>query len=288
MEHLDGRIFRDASMPEVNPSNRRELCVFPSYHPFYPLKCDPYGRNIADIAIRHRWKAAVETLARIHRLDPDKASLQGMGKRGRYYDRQITLFKSLSESYASVTDIDSNRHVGELPHLNAIVNFLSRRPDQPADRSTVIHGDFKIDNLVFHKSLPRVIGVLDWEMATVGHPLADICTLIHPYFWDGLGQNTYPFQPGHTPGLPAYEDCVQWYAEASGWDPTPDLPWGKVFYMFRTTVMVQSVTARYARRQISKPQAKYVRKEIRYATDTWERLKQVKAIQRQNATRHRL
>ncbi|KAL4888279.1 phosphotransferase enzyme family domain protein [Aspergillus ambiguus] len=217
MEHLNGRIFYDSTMPGVSVSERSKM-----------------------------WKAAVKMLACIHRLDPNKAVLQYFGKPGRYYDRQIALLQSLSASYVNVRNIKTKKYVGE----------LAQRDDQ----TVIIHGDFKIDNLVFHKSKPQIIGVLDWEMATLGHPLADICNLTHPYFWNGLGQNVHLFQTEQVQvlGLPTRKDCVRWYTEVSGWDPTPYLPWGDVFFMFRTTIIVQSITARYARRQASEAQAKYI------------------------------
>jgi aminoglycoside phosphotransferase (APT) family kinase protein len=198
------------------------------------------------------------------------------------------LFKSLATSYANVVNVETNEYVGELAHFSEMVGFFYRSIYQPKVQTVIIHGDFKIDNLVFHMSEPRIIGILDWEMATLGHPLADICNLRHPYFWDRLDQNVRSFQPEQVPGLPSREDCIRWYAGVNGWDPTTDLPLGDAFFMFRTTVFVQSITARYARRQDSKAQEKYVGREVQYAADTWRQLQQVKQMKQQSSRSYKL
>ncbi|KAJ5472364.1 Phosphotransferase enzyme family domain protein [Penicillium desertorum] len=257
MEHLDGRIFLDSTMTNVSASERPELQPFKCSHVPMDLTC--------------------------------AAGLQSFGKPGRYYDRQIALFKSLAKSYANVVNVETNEYVGELAHFSEMVDFFSRSIYQPKDRTAIIHGGFKIDNLVFRMSEPRIIGVLDWEMATLGHPLADICNLTHPYFWARLDQNVRSFQPEQVSGLPSREDCIRWYAGVNGWDPTTNLPWGDAFFMlFRTTVFVQSITARYARRQASKAQEKYVGREVQYAADTWRQLQQVKEMKQQSSRSYKL
>lgn len=70
--------------------------------------------------------------------------------------------------------------IDPLPHVDALLQWYSN--NLPADRSTLVHGDFKFDNLIFHESESRVIGVLDWEMATIGHPLSDLANMTLPYY----------------------------------------------------------------------------------------------------------
>lgn len=115
--------------------------------------------------------------------------------------------------------------------------------------------------MVFHKTEPRVIGILDWEMATIGHPLSDFVNLVGPYTWSMSGNeleggtNTTrsrpEFRPGATPGLPSIEQIAQWYKEESGYDVKHDLLWGSAFGGFRGAVIMQGIAARYAQRQAS-------------------------------------
>lgn len=144
-----------------------------------------------------------------------------------------------------------------------MVAFFKQKSKQPKDRSTLIHGDYKIDNLVFHKTEPRVIGILDWEMATIGHPLSDFVNLTAPWVWAGKvsgsahsNKGSEAFKAGATPGLPSLDQCIQWYAEVSGYDPRLELAWGNAFGGFRGAIIMQGIAARYARRQASGTTAK--------------------------------
>lgn len=225
-----------------------------------------------------RWQDAVRTLAKFHRVNRDSVGLSDFGKPSNFYDRQIKTFSTLSPNQAKAVDVDTKIPVGPIPHFDDMVSFFRDKSRQPPDRSTLIHGDYKIDNLVFHKTEPRVIGILDWEMATVGHPLSDLVNLTSPYSWTmGVGlpstqrtsEISFPskitkstgsakveFMPGVTPGLPMLQEIVQWYAEESGYDPSEDLAWGTAFGGFRGAIIMQGIAARYAVRQASGTTAK--------------------------------
>jgi aminoglycoside phosphotransferase (APT) family kinase protein len=219
-----------------------------------------------------RWKDAVETLAKFHRLNPTALGLGNFGRHSGFYNRQIATFKTLSKVQAKAVDVETKVPVGELPHFDEIMDFFSDEALQPKDRASFVHGDYKIDNMVFHKTEPRVIGVLDWEMATIGHPLSDLCNLTGPYTALGAGSSPdiLPFDPKLTPGLPTREQCIQWYIEVAGWDPRPDLLWGDAFHGFRGSVIMQGIAARYAL------QAKeYGEKMYPFALQSWKRVEKM-------------
>lgn len=225
---------------------------------------------------KSRWKDALQTLAKFHCVAPKSVGLETFGKPTGFFDRQIATLTAISKAQAQVVDANTREPVGELPHVHDMVRFFSNKTAQPLDRGTLVHGDYKIDNIIFHKTEPRVIGILDWEMATVGHPLSDFCNLTSPYIMDGVDNQVDLFQPGQTPGLPSREDCIRWYSEVAGWNPAVDLLWGDAFFAFRGSVIMQGIAARFAGRQASSARAvNYAKRAKPFALGAWERVKQV-------------
>lgn len=234
----------------------------------------------------YRWKSAVETLAKFHRVVPKTVGLEKFGKPTGFYDRQIATFTTVSKAQAQVVDADTKEPVGELPHFDDMVGFFAHKATQPRDRGTLVHGDYKIDNMIFHRTEPRVIGILDWEMATVGHPLSDFCNLTSPYIMDGADSQTEMFQPGRVQGLPSREDCVRWYSAVAGYNPAEDILWGDAFFAFRGSVIMQGIAARFAGRQASSARAgDYGKRAKPFALYAWE---QVKQVQRQSQQKGKL
>ncbi|KAE8381827.1 kinase-like domain-containing protein [Aspergillus bertholletiae] len=226
MEFLDGRFITDPYMPGVTAQHRKEM-----------------------------WWDAVRTLVKLHTLDYNRVGLGGVGKHTNFYDRQIRTFIQIARRQSAVVNVKTNIPIGDLPHLEEITKIF--KENQPKDRSTIVHGDFKIDNLVFHKTEPKVIGVLDWEMATIGHPLSDIVNLLSPIFQEsGPGAPVLRDGSRNTmPGLPSLEESLRWYHE-SGYEVRPDLDWGIAFAHFRGCVIAQGIAARYVTGQSKSPGAK--------------------------------
>ncbi|KOC14822.1 Phosphotransferase enzyme family protein [Aspergillus flavus AF70] len=226
MEFLDGRFITDPYMPGVTAEHRKEM-----------------------------WRDAVRTLVKLHTLDYNTVGLGGLGKHNKFYDRQIRTFTEIAQRQSRAVNANTNVPLGELPHLVEIASFF--KTNQPKDRSGIVHGDFKIDNIVFHKTEPKVIGVLDWEMATIGHPLSDVVHLLSPIFQES-GPAAPVLRDGgrHSiPGLPGLEESLRWYNE-SGYEARPDLDWGIAFAHFRGCVIAHGIAARYVTGQSKSPGAK--------------------------------
>lgn len=241
MEFLDGRFIKNPAIPDVDEKHRREL-----------------------------WRDAVRTMAKLHRIDHRKIGLENFGKPNGFYKRQIRTFKSLSQSQAKAQDQDTGEATGQLPAFDELVEFFSNERSQPYDRGVLFHGDFKIDNLVFHKTEPKVIGILDWEMVTIGHPLGDLTNLLSPWTISNATPSwprkhadeafLHPSHPNSTannyPGLPTHAECVQWYEQDVGFEVAKtDLAWATAFALFRDSIIFQGIAARYALRQASSAEA---------------------------------
>jgi hypothetical protein len=113
------------------------------------------------LIIPYRWHDAIRTLAKLHRIRPKDVGLENYGRPSGFYDRQIKTFATISKAQAAAVDIETKEEVGQIPHIEEILGFFSDRKLQPEDRGTPIHGDYKIDNLVYHRTEPRVIGILE-------------------------------------------------------------------------------------------------------------------------------
>lgn len=109
-----------------------------------------------------RWKDAVETLAKFHRVVPASLNMQKFGKPSGFYNRQLRTFNTIQTAQAQAVSKKTGKPVGKIPHFDDMVQFFGDPKTQPKDRSTFVHGDYKIDNMVFHKTEPRVIGILEY------------------------------------------------------------------------------------------------------------------------------
>ncbi|KAI0150537.1 acyl-CoA dehydrogenase family member 11 [Xylariaceae sp. FL1272] len=211
MEFLDGRIFEDLPVPNVSAEERTNL-----------------------------YRAAVHTLAKFHAVDYKKVGLDTYGKTGNFYDRQLATWKQICNAQSKAVDVDTKEPIGSIPHFEEILQFFEDKSRQPRDRSSLVRGDYKLDNMVFHKTEARVIGILDWEMSTSA---------------SSSYNNTQAFAPGATPGLPTPDMIRGWYKEVAGWDPGVEMPWALAFNAFRAAAICQGIAARYTTRQVSNAEA---------------------------------
>ncbi|XP_036917169.1 acyl-CoA dehydrogenase family member 11 [Sturnira hondurensis] len=178
MEHVQGRIFRDFTIPGVSPAERSALYV-----------------------------AMVETLARLHSLNIHSLQLGGYGVGAGYCKRQILTWTKQYEAAAHQ----------DIPAMSQLSDWLMRNLPENDNEEKLIHGDFKLDNIVFHPKESRVIAVLDWELSTIGHPLSDLAHLSLFYVWP----RTVPMM-NHSPyvqeniGIPSMEELISTYCRCRG------------------------------------------------------------------------
>ncbi|MCP5112055.1 MAG: phosphotransferase [bacterium] len=204
MDYVPGRIFRDPTLPGMTPAQRREIYL-----------------------------AMIEVLAALHQVDHEKAGLADFGKTGSYYARQISRW---SRQY------EAQKTTG-IPSMERLMEWL---PDNiPAtEETTLVHGDYRLENLILHPTEPRVAAVLDWELSTLGHPLADLVYNCMPYHlppgpFGGLAHK----QTDHS-GIPGEAEHVNVYCRLTGRDKIPDWDFCMAFALFRSASIAQGVYAR--------------------------------------------
>ena len=239
MEFLDGRIFTDVKMPEVAPKDRREC-----------------------------WLSAVSSLARLSALDPSALGLSNFGPSSDYFPRQIKSMTRVSTAQAAAVDIDTKHAVGDIPLFREmVVWYQNHLPDEKKTGLRIVHGDYKLDNVVFHPTENRVIGILDWELTTLGSPLADFANLTQPWSVDErtvAGTNLVGFKNPTNPQDLAIsrEDMERAYCEILNYSyPIKELTFVRSWMLFRLAIIAQGIAARHARRQASSEQA-HLYKEV--------------------------
>jgi aminoglycoside phosphotransferase (APT) family kinase protein len=176
----------------------------------------------------------VETLVRLHEVDPEAVGLGDWGRPQGYLERQLRRWRGQWEASATrprpAVEEVLRRLTATLPE--------SRHPG-------VVHGDFKVDNVMVDREDPtRIVGVLDWEMSTLGDTLTDLGILCS--FWDQEGEFFNPITAGATalPGFPTRQQVVERYASARGIE-VADLEWYMVFADFKIAVILEGIHARH-------------------------------------------
>lgn len=195
-------------------------------------------------------------LANLHQVDPNKVGLEKYGKNANFYPRQLKALSFVSSMQAQVTDADTEKPVGEIPRIEEITEWLSKA--MVKDENCIYHGDYKIDNLIYHPTESRVIAVIDWELSTLGHPLCDLGNLLQPYSLnctipelindpDGIKKaqekgEIFMLLGGLDPSIspvPPKEDLMKVYCQAAGRQyPIPDWRFCEAWSWFRVSNIV--------------------------------------------------
>ncbi|CAE8619552.1 unnamed protein product [Polarella glacialis] len=216
---------------------------------------------LLQLAKEHRrpaMKSIVQSLAKLHSYDPCKLGLlqdcagkKPFGRMGGFYERQISTLARTSEAQVSGSE-------GKVPPMRHMQDLLALfKANMPEDRSCVIHGDWKPDNVILTRDssgAPEVLAVLDWELSTIGHPMSDLANLCLPYHLGPLGAivgiGSIDVDPDS--GMPTEDEVHRTYCEAAGVKyPISGWSFFVSFSCFRLSVIIQGVAMRASRGQAS-------------------------------------
>lgn len=215
MEMIEGRVFWDASIPEVSAVDR------PAY-----------------------FDAMNATIAALHMVDYEAVGLGDYGRPGNYFERQIGRW---SKQY------QEDELVGRDPHMDRLIEWLVANIP-PGDEIAIVHGDCRIDNMIFHPTEPRVVAVLDWELSTLGNPLADFAynaMMYHmpPHIVAGLaGADLAALN------IPSEEEYIAAYCARTG-RAIPNYSFYIAFNFFRLAAIFHGIKGRVIRGTASSSQA---------------------------------
>jgi aminoglycoside phosphotransferase (APT) family kinase protein len=215
MGYVPGRIFKDPLLPDLSVAERSQV------HDSMNL-----------------------TLARLHSVDPSAHRLADFGKPGNYFGRQIDRW---TRQYRET----------ETTEIRAMNELMRRLPAMvPLDtRSSIAHGDFRIENLLYHPERLEVVAVLDWELSTLGHPLADLAYNCFGYHLPRTAFHGFAGVDLAGTGVPTEEEYIGRYFERAGF--VPPAPWRFyiAFALFRLAAILQGVLVRAVRGNASSPDA---------------------------------
>lgn len=187
-------------------------------------------------------RALIDTLASLHRVDVQQLGLSSYGRPEGYLARQTSRWSSQYE--AAKSDLPADFDYTEMDWLRDWLMDHSQVPDE----SAIVHGDYRIGNTIVHPEKPEVIAVLDWELSTIGHPIADLAYLCLHYHLPGdLGGTA----DRPRSGLPTEDDMLARYCEQTGRPGIPDWTVFLAFAFFRGAAIGQGVAARAARGNVS-------------------------------------
>ncbi len=216
MEYVPGRVIPEGSMPECTPADRSAM-----YHSM----------------------AAV--FGALHSVDYQQTGLEDFGWPTGYVTRQVSRWSKQYQA-SKIEDFE--------PMDNLIAWLTDNNPED--DQSSIVHGDFRPGNMIFHNLEPKVTAVLDWELSTIGHPLADLGYFMMPYYLDvDDSANGIKGLDLAALGIPTEEELLETYAKSCGREQVPDIDFYIVFSMFRLAAILAGVLKRGIEGNAADPRA---------------------------------
>lgn len=216
MEFVEGRIFWDPTLPDLSAEETRAV-----------------------------YSEMNRVLAALHTLGPDAIGLSDFGKPGNYFERQI---RRWSKQYVAAK-------TEELPAMDHLMAWLPENvPDD--DTISIVHGDYRLDNMIFAPTRPEVIALIDWELSTLGHPLADLAYNCMAFHLERAGIPGLSGVAGGAGGVPTEDEYVAEYCRRTGRSDIPRFGFYLAFSMFRLASICQGVYARSLQGNASSARAK--------------------------------
>lgn len=204
MDMVDGRTIWDGAMPGAAPGERRAV-----------------------------YDAMIDTLAALHSVDVAAAGLAEFGKPGNYFGRQVDRWTK--QYRLSETEV--------MPEMERLIAFLpASLPEQT--RTSIVHGDYRIDNMIFAHDGPQVRAVLDWELSTLGDPLADFTYVAMAWVTENGGRSGVMDLDRAALGIPELDAVVARYCAATNRDTVPDMNWYFAYNFFRLAGIIQGIKKR--------------------------------------------
>ncbi len=203
MSLADGRSLWDGALPGCEPEERRAI-----------------------------YNAMIDTIADLHLQKPDEIGMGDFGKPSDYCARQIARW---SKQYKlSETEV--------IPEMDRLIEWLPTTIP-PQHRSSIAHGDYRLDNMIFHKTEARIIAVLDWELSTLGDPIADFSYLMLNWISPPDGRAGIGGLDHTALGIPTMDEAVARYVARTGF-PVPPMDWYFAFNLFRLAGIIQGIKKR--------------------------------------------
>lgn len=172
-------------------------------------------------------------ISALHTLDPASVGLSDFGRAGNYIERQVARWTK--QYRASITE--------PIEEMERIIEWLPRHLP-PEHGGRIVHGDYKVDNIVFHPTEPRVAALLDWELATIGDPLADFAFHLMAWHLEPTLFRGWAGEDLEALGIPSERAYAQAYARRTGLAVATDWRFYLVFSMFRLAAILQGISKR--------------------------------------------